>query len=198
MSINFRRWATHDKITESSSGKLDILERSKNVDLRICEYNSGFCDILDGEFCPATFSCKPTNRSREMITFQRFYILNFKRLHEEIVQSEKSQGVIHFEAEDESLDEVCRLLQMADVLGVLAGPDLNVPGPQVEPDLQVKVLHHGTEDLHPVVLEGGVTVGGHRNFPHLACLRLLSVAPLLGWTLQHETNVGYILKTFKT
>ena len=65
---------------------------------------------------------------------------------------------------------------MSDILRILARPDLHIPGLQVEPDLQLEVLHHGLEDLHPVLLEGGIPVPGYWNLPHLTAVsELLSL-----------------------
>ena len=66
------------------------------------------------------------------------------------------------------LHKVGGFLEQSDVLRVLAGPHLNVPSLEVEPDLELEVLHHGLEYLHPVLLEWRVSVSRHRDLPHLA------------------------------
>ena len=71
------------------------------------------------------------------------------------------------------LDKVSGFLELCDVLGVFAGSDLNVASLQVESDLELEVLHDGLEDFHPVLLERGISVSRHGDFPHLAAVSKL-------------------------
>ena len=127
-----------------------------------------------------------------MIALQSLHVLDLEAVDEQVVQPDDGQGVLYLEPADESLqsgiistakesqrqqvyylDKVCSFLEQCDVLCVFASSNLDIPSLQVESDLQLEVLHDGLEDLHPVLLQRGVSVSRHRDFPHLTAVRQL-------------------------
>lgn len=76
------------------------------MDFGVGQDYSRFSGIFDGKFCAAPFSSKSPNRSGLMVALQRFHILDFERFDEKIVESKQGQGIVHFEAIHESLQQL--------------------------------------------------------------------------------------------
>merc|ERR1719339_897829 len=109
-----------------------------------------------------------------------------------------SESIFNFEAKDKSPDKVCSLLQGRWVFCVLASPHLHISAFQVETNLKLEMLNNGFKDLHPVVLEWGVTMARHWDLSHLRAISQLLL--LDGWksrpewssdTGHHRVNIRY-------
>lgn len=81
---------------------------------------------------------------------QKQTIFDFKRLEEQLVQSEECDCIIHIESQDESLHKVSSFLQVRHVTCVFAVTQFDMSCPCVEPNLQFQVFDQWFEDLDPV------------------------------------------------
>lgn len=97
MWFNEKPWA---KLTDSFSCEVNVLERSQNMYSLVCEYNSSFTRVFDGEFGLAlghryqqvkqkaitlshctSFAGYTSNRPGSVFSVQRLHIFDFEAIH---------------------------------------------------------------------------------------------------------------------
>merc|ERR1719376_521507 len=187
-----------NQVAECSPCNGNVLVGAQDVNLVICQHNPGLGHVLNGVLGPSPLACHPANGSSKMIPFQGLHILDLEAVNEEVVKPDQSKSIFNFEAEDESPDKVSSLLQRRRVFCVFASPHLNISALQVEPNLKLEVLNNGFKDLHPVLLERGVTMAWYWNLSHLRAISQLLL--LDGWksrsewgsdTRHHRVNIRY-------
>ncbi len=94
--------------------------------------DSRFGDIFDRVFCSAAFSRQPADAPGQVIALQGLDVFDVERVQVEVVEPEQRQRIVDLESEDESANEIGRLLQVGNVLRLFARLDFNVPRFQVE------------------------------------------------------------------
>ena len=72
--------------------------------------------------------------------------------------------------------------------GIPAQPylDFNTPGLQIQPDLKPEMVHHWSEDFHPLVLEGSKAMRWYRDFTEFRTSTLLKKYILLVQTSREK------------
>ena len=69
-AVHFRGRTAENQITQGSLCDLDILEGSHDMDLGVCQHDSAFRRVFDGEFRPSAFARDSADRSRQMVTLK--------------------------------------------------------------------------------------------------------------------------------
>lgn len=149
IAVDFGWRCAHDQVTDRRPGESNVLVRAHQMDLRVGQHDSGFRHVLDGVLRFAVLASNSADRSGQVRTFQRLYVVYFERLQEQLVQSEQGQRIVDGEAQHERLHEVGRLLYRVERGGLLAFLDLDRSGFGVEANLQFEVFNDRREELHP-------------------------------------------------
>merc|ERR1719234_1570993 len=172
-AVDFRRRRTKNQVAQCSPGNGDVLVGAQDVNLVIRQHNPGLGHILNGVLGPAPLACNPANGSGQMVPFQGLHILHLETVNEEVVKPDQSKSIFNFKAKDKSPDKVSSLLQSCPIFCVFASPNFNISALQVESNLKLEVFNNGFKDLHPVLLERGVTMAWYWNLSHLRTISQL-------------------------
>mmetsp|Transcript_38361 Transcript_38361/g.69518 ORF Transcript_38361/g.69518 Transcript_38361/m.69518 type:complete len:208 (+) Transcript_38361:365-988(+) len=119
-----------------------------------------------------------------MVALQPFHVLDFKRLNEEIVESQQGYGIRLIEAQHEGLHVVSSLLQVTNVCRMLRIPNLYRPSLGIHPHLKLHVFHHRLDETDPGCLEWSHPVRWHLYSPQLPPHALLL------WSESCELRLG--------
>jgi hypothetical protein len=184
--------ATENEADNSLTGNVNVLEATQNVDLRVSQHHTSPAGVLNGKLGLSILASNTTNCTAKMLSIERLHILNLKSLDIQVIQSEKSNRIVDIEAEGESADKVCALLESANVRGELGGSEFYGAALDVHSDLELEVLDDRRADFGPVGFEGGHAV---RRNGHLASLDAISGMGLLcrcenGATLFVDAHLG--------
>merc|ERR1719234_538463 len=183
-AVDFRRRRTKNQVAQRSPCNGNVLVGAQDVNLVIRQHYPGLGHVLNGVLGPAPLACYSANGSGKMIPFQGLHILHLETVNEEVVKPDQSKSIFNFKAEDESANKICGLLQCRRVFCVFASPHLNVSALQVETNLKLEMLNNRFKNLHPVLLERGVTMARHRDLSHLRAISKLLL--LDGWKSRSE------------
>merc|ERR1719192_2020462 len=203
-AVNFRGRRAQNQVAEGSPCNCNVLVGTQNMDLVICQHDSGLSHVLNGVLRPPALASHPANGPGKMVALQGLHILDLEAVDEQVVEPDERQSIFNFEAEDKGPNKVCSLLQGGRVLRVLASPHLHVPGFQVEPNLKFQMLHNWLEDLHPVLFQRSVTVAWNWDLSHLRAISQFFL--LNGWegglewgshTGHHGVNVRHTSVRFR-
>ena len=82
------------------------------------------------------FASQSSDAPGQVVALKGLDVLDVEGVQVEVVQPEHGQTVVDLEAENKGLDKVGRLLQVGNVLGLLARLDLHVARLQVESEIK--------------------------------------------------------------
>lgn len=162
--VDFAGWGTHDQITDGVTSNFDVREGTKKVNFGIRHHDSSSGGVFDGELRFPVFSGDSADRSRQIGTRQTLHIGDVEGVDVKIIDTQEGNGVFESEAHHEGSQEILSLLNGAGVGGVLGGSNLDRLALLVHADLELHVLHNRLVDVHPLVLQGRQSMGGHGYF----------------------------------
>merc|ERR1719348_2358058 len=87
ITIHFRRRTSENQTTDSSSRYLNVLKRSKKMNLLVGQHNPCFCYIFNRVLCLSSLPRNATYCTRQMITLEYFHIIYLEAFNVEVVQS---------------------------------------------------------------------------------------------------------------
>lgn len=161
--VNLAGRCTEDQITDGISCHSDVGIGAKHVNASVGYNDAGSGGILNGKTSLTILTSDTTNGTGQVIATQELDVGNLERFNVQIVQSKEGHGVLHFEAQHKSGNEIGSLLQRAGILGVVRGLHLHAPGASIEPNLQLEIFHERHENLLPVVAKGVYRCAGQRT-----------------------------------